>query len=100
MKDYLSRQFYGPNDKFISPKMVTSDGEFQINDEEVWTKIYHKFYGLCYVMDIRKDKKLKIANGPVTLKLQEDKYKNEQPFALLHNSMDYRITSKTPLSFR
>ena len=38
-----------------------------LKTEDLISPVYHRKYGLCYTLDIRKQNDLKIANGPLTL---------------------------------
>ena len=47
---------------------VKSNGHVtHLKIEETVSSVYHRKYGICYTLDIRKQKDLKIEGGPVTL---------------------------------
>ena len=50
---------------------VKSNGHVtHLKSEETVSSVYHRKYGLCYTLDIRKQKDLKIEDGPVTLSFE------------------------------
>ena len=51
----------------IDPYVKSNGHVTQLKSEEIVSPVYHRKYGLCYTLDIRKHEDLKIESGPVTL---------------------------------
>ena len=51
----------------IDPYIKCKSHTTYLKSEDIWSPFYHRNYGLCYTLDIRKEKDLKIENGPISL---------------------------------
>ena len=40
--------------------------KIQLEGNEIWSKVFHDHYGLCYTLDIRKQPSLDLGKGPIT----------------------------------
>ena len=63
-------QYYDDNGllaNIIDPYIQSKKHTYYLKSEDIWSSVYHRKYGLCYTLDIRKQNDLKIENGPVTL---------------------------------
>ena len=40
--------------------------KIQLNGNDIWSKVFHEHYGLCYTLDIRKQPLLDLGSGPIT----------------------------------
>ena len=54
----------------IDPYVKSNGHVTHLKSQEVVSSVYHRKYGLCYTLDIRKQEDLKIESGPVTLGFQ------------------------------
>ena len=54
----------------IDPYVKSNGHVIYLKSQEVVSSVYHRKYGLCYTLDIRKQEDLKIESGPVTLGFQ------------------------------
>ena len=62
----------------------------------IWSKVYHKYYGACYTLDIRKDKSLKIEKGNVKLGFESLKRWN----IYIHDLEDFSALTRLTFSIK
>ena len=53
-EDYVWTLSYNIQDIILEPYLSINDKILLLNSDEIWSKVYHKSYGLCYTLDIRK----------------------------------------------
>ena len=51
----------------------------KLSSDDIWSTVYNKEYGLCYTLDIKKEKTLEIYNEPLVLAL---KYHSEELYPI------------------
>ena len=57
---------YNIKDYIHEPYIISQGQKIFLTNDDIWMPVFDSFYGLCYTLDIRKDKKLEIGRGPVT----------------------------------
>ena len=85
-EDYVWTLSYNIQDIILEPYLSINDKIILLNSDEVWSKVYHKLYGLCYTLDIRKGDALlnTYKMGPVTFGCQPKR----SGIVLMHNHND------------
>lgn len=59
---------YSPYDLFSQPYLYNNANgqKIQLESNNIWSKVFDKYYGLCYTLDIRKQPSLDLGIGPIT----------------------------------
>ena len=60
--------WYSPHDMFYYFYLYnnTNGQKIQLEGDNIWSKVFHKYYGLCYTLDIWKQPSLDLRKGPIT----------------------------------
>ena len=60
--------WYSPHDMFDYLYLYNNANgqKIQLEGDNIWSKVFHKYYGLCYTLDIRKQPSLDLGKGPIT----------------------------------
>ena len=61
-------KLYTPHDMFDYLYLYNNANgqKIQLDGNDIWSKVFHEHYGLCYTLDIRKQSLLDLASGPIT----------------------------------
>ena len=68
--------WYSPYDVFTHLYLYNNANgqKIQLDGNNIWSKVFHEFYGLCYTLDIRKQPSLDLGKGSITF---GTKYKDQ-----------------------
>ena len=85
-EDYVWFLSYNVTDIVSDPFLIINSKIMYLNSDNIWSEVYHKMYGLCYTLDIRKEHALLNAyqRGPITFGCKPKK----SGTLLMHNHND------------
>ena len=96
--EFIENEHYNANEAFKQPHFTTLNHEVMLDDSKIWRAVYHRLYGLCHTLDVKKELTVPNLEGPIIFKVNISKTKNS-PLVLLHETKE--IDNHAPiLEFR
>ena len=81
----------------ISDPYINNNGKVTyLRKDSIWSNVYHKYFGACYTLDIRKDSSLAIGKGPVKLGFESSRRWN----VYMHDSEDFSSLPRSAKSIK
>ena len=71
MEEYLHNGTYDIKKIFVNPYILMKGKKVMLDQNKIWTTVYHESHGLCFTLDIRRDQNFNVEHDePLTFGFQ------------------------------